>query len=150
MSTTRARKHASTRARKTRKHVKHTIQQDLPISYRPLNTSLRIQSLQFTSAPWSTTPRKQFNDFKQATLWHTTSRPFFEGHYFMKHAKDESTPSSQSMPSTRPCQEHEHGKHLSTQALHLADSLRWHLTNHLHLTLSVTNNFTLTLFSALT
>ena len=43
----------------------------LAISYRPFNISLRIQGLQFSSAPWSNTPRKQYL-----------------ARHFMKHAKE--------------------------------------------------------------
>ena len=84
---------------------------DLAISYRPLNTSLHIQNLQFTNAPWSNTPRKQFNKFTRPTLWNTPSTPLFEARealHFMKHVKHVSTPSSQ---STRAHQAREHVKH---------------------------------------
>ena len=40
----------------------------LAISYLPLNASLRIQNLQFESAPWTNTPRKKFNNFKHTIL----------------------------------------------------------------------------------
>ena len=45
-----------------------TVMIDLAISCCQLTTSLRIESLQITSTPWSSTPRKQFNNFKHAVL----------------------------------------------------------------------------------
>ena len=62
----------------------------LTISYHPLNASFLIQSLQFTSVPWSNTPRKQFNNFKHAIFWNTPSTPFYKARqacYLMKHVK---------------------------------------------------------------
>ena len=62
----------------------------LAISCRPMNTLLRILSLQFTSAPWPNTPRKQFNNFKDTISWSTSSTPFYEHVKFTEHT---STPS---------------------------------------------------------
>ena len=62
----------------------------LAISCLPLNTLHCIQNLQFTSAPWSNTPRKQFNKFKHTISWSMPSILFFEACWtchFMKHAK---------------------------------------------------------------
>ena len=90
----------------------------LAISYRPFNISLRIQGLQFSSAPWSNTPRKNFAVF---------STPFYEAcerSHFMKYAKQVIT------SSTRACKAHENAKHVRlakrakhviTQAHYLAD-----------------------------
>ena len=60
---------------------------DLTISCCPLNTSLHIQSLKFTSAPWSNIPTKQLHNFKHTILWNTPSMPFYEVRHFMKQAK---------------------------------------------------------------
>ena len=66
----------------------------LALSSRPLSTSLRIQSLQFTSAPCSNTPRNQFNNFKHAK--HVSTPEFIE-HTNTKaseYVKHENTPST--------------------------------------------------------
>ena len=83
----------------------------LAISFLLLNTSFRIQYTQFTSAPWSHTPRKQLRNFKHVILWSAAGTPFYKVHQthqrakFIEHVK--------------------HAKHLSTQSTwagHLADS----------------------------
>ena len=63
----------------------------LAISCRPLNTSLHIQSLQFTSAPCSNTPRKQSNKLKHTILRSTPGTSYFEANqvrHFIKNAED--------------------------------------------------------------
>ena len=96
---------------------------DSAISCDPLNTSLYIQSLQFTNALCSNIPRKQINNFKHAILWNTPStliyearqaRQFYEAlqaRHFMKHAKFRITPST-SFHEAR--QVRKHAKHAST------------------------------------
>ena len=78
----------------------------LATSCLPLNASLRIQNLQFASAPWSHTRRKQLNNFKDVILGSMPNMPFYEGRqtrhffearqasHFMKHAKSVSTANS--------------------------------------------------------
>ena len=59
---------------------------DLTISCCPLNTSLHIQSLKFTSAPWLNIPTKQLHNFKHTILWNT---PFYEAdqaRHFLRRA----------------------------------------------------------------
>ena len=82
---------------------------DLTISCCPLNASLHILILQFTTAPWSNILKKEFNEIrhlmkyakhaKHAILWGTPSttlyearqaRQFYETHqarYSMEHSK---------------------------------------------------------------
>ena len=63
-----------------------------PIPCHPSNPLLCIQDLKFTSAPWSNTPKKQFNNFKCAIFKVRQAR------HLLKHVKQAIF---WSMPSTR-------------------------------------------------
>ena len=79
----------------------------LAISCLALKTSLGIQNLQFTSASWSHTPRKKFNNFQHAILGSTSTMPEHattpsaQACKAWKHANHVNTPSAQSMRDTR-------------------------------------------------
>ena len=77
----------------------------LAISSRPLNTPLRIQSVQFASDPCSNTPRKQFNNL---------SMGFFEARHARKYTKFIEHASTRSTQARKARQAREHVKHVRT------------------------------------
>ena len=57
------------------------------MSCLPLNTSLPIQNLQFTSTPWLHTPKNQLTTLGTPVYEARQTRHFYEARQASKHAK---------------------------------------------------------------